>query len=147
MPKPCIALTTPFHPHRPVQLSQFPAACVAAQVAIDIMVRERIPERSARLGAKALKRAKEWEELRIVGDTRGLGLAIGVEVVKDDAKHSRDVEMARAIFNDCLKHGVVPLYDTDENVLRIQPPLTIEEELLEKALDTLETSLRKCARK
>lgn len=124
-----------------------PAACVAAQVAIDIMVRERIPERSARLGRKTLKRVKEWEQLRIVGDTRGLGLAIGVEIVKDDAKNTRDVETARKIFNDCLKHGVVPLYDTDENVLRIQPPLTIEEDLLERALDTMEASLRRAARR
>jgi 4-aminobutyrate aminotransferase-like enzyme len=42
---------------------------------------------------------------------------------------------------------VVPLYDTEENVLRIQPPLTIEEDLLERALDTMEASLRKHARR
>ncbi len=124
-----------------------PAACVAATVAIDIMIRDRIPERSARLGAKALKRVKEWEDLPIVGDTRGLGLAIGVEIVKDDAHKTRDVETARKVFFDCVEHGVVLLYDTDENVLRIQPPLTIEENLLEKALDTIETSLRGQARR
>ncbi len=123
-----------------------PAACVAATVAIDIMVRDRIPERSARLGARALKRVKEWEDLRIVGDTRGLGLAIGVEIVKQDARRTRDVETARKVFLDCMNHGVVPLYDTDENVLRIQPPLTIEERVLDKALDTMESSLRKHSR-
>jgi 4-aminobutyrate aminotransferase len=124
-----------------------PAACVAATVAIDIMIRDRIPERSARLGKKALKRVREWEDLSIVGDTRGLGLAIGVEIVKDKEEKIRDVQTARQVFFDCVKHGVVPLYDTEENVLRIQPPLTIEEDLLERALDTMEASLRKHARR
>ena len=38
---------------------------------------------AARVGAKALARVKEWEDFSIVGETRGLGLAIGVEIVED----------------------------------------------------------------
>lgn len=123
-----------------------PAACVAASVTIDIMKRDRIPQRSARLGAKALRRAKEWEELGIVGDVRGLGLAIGVELVSDKDTKERDPDTTRAVFFDCLEHGVIPLYDYEMNVLRIQPPLTIEEEQLNRALDVMEQSLRKHSR-
>jgi 4-aminobutyrate aminotransferase-like enzyme len=123
-----------------------PAACVAATVTIDIMRRDRIPERAARIGGKALKRVKEWEDLSIVGETRGLGLAIGVEIVSDKGTKARDNETAREVFFDCVRSGVIPLYDYEMNVLRIQPPLTIEEALLDKALDGMESALRKHAR-
>ncbi len=123
-----------------------PAACAAAVAAIDVLVRDRIPQRAAKLGAKALKRVKEWEDLPIVGDTRGLGLAIGVEVVSDKERKTRDNETARAVFMDCVKRGVVPLYDNDINVLRIQPPLTIEEAELDRALDVMEGCLRRASR-
>src|SRR2546426_2005737 len=123
-----------------------PAACVAATITIDIMQRDRIPERAARIGGKALKRVKEWEDLSIVGETRGLGLAIGVEIVSDKGTKARDNEMAREVFFDCVRSGVIPLYDYEMNVLRIQPPLTIEEVLLDKALDGMESALRKHAR-
>jgi len=46
------------------------------------------------------------------------------------------------VFFDCVRNGVIPLYDYEMNVLRIQPPLTIEERLLEKALDVMEDALR-----
>ena len=122
-----------------------PAACVAAVACLDILVRDKIPERSARLGAKALKQAKEWEELDIVGEVRGLGLAIGVEIVSAKGTKARDNNTARQVFFDCVRHGVVPLWDNEINVLRIQPPLTIEEELLETALATMGASLRRAA--
>ena len=123
-----------------------PAACVAASVTIDIMRRDRIPERAGRIGGKALRRVKEWEDLSIVGETRGLGLAIGVEIVKDKDAKTRDNDTARDVFFDCVRGGVIPLYDYEMNVLRIQPPLTIEEPLLDKALDVMEGALRKHAR-
>ncbi len=123
-----------------------PAACVAAKTAIDILVRERMAERSARVGAKALKRVKEWEDLPVVGDTRGLGLAIGVELVTSKKSKARALKTTRSVFFDCVRHGVVPLYDYDMNVLRIQPPLTIEEGELDRALDIMEDCLRRASR-
>src|SRR5437879_2555949 len=123
-----------------------PAACVAAPATIDIMRRARIPARAARVGGKALKRVKEWEDLSIVGETRGLGLAIGVEIVSDKGTKARDNDTAREVFFDCVRGGVIPLYDYEMNVLRIQPPLTIEEPLLDKALDGMESALRKHSR-
>jgi len=119
---------------------------VAATVTIDIMQRDRIPERAARIGGNALKRVKEWEGLSIVGETRGLGLAIGVEIVSNKGTKARDNDAAREVFFDCVRGGVIPLYDYEMNVLRIQPPLTIEEPLLDKALDGMESALRKHSR-
>ncbi len=123
-----------------------PAACVAAKTAIGILVRDRIAERSAKVGAAALKRVKEWEELPIVGDTRGLGLAIGVELVTSRKTKARALKTTRSVFFDCVKNGAIPLYDYDMNVLRIQPPLTIEEDVLGRALDIMEECLRRASR-
>jgi 4-aminobutyrate aminotransferase-like enzyme len=122
-----------------------PAACVAAQTTIDIMLRDRIAERSARVGAKALKRVREWEELPLVGETRGLGLAIGVELVTSRKSKARALKATRSVFFDCVRNGVVPLYDYDMNVLRIQPPLTIGEDELDHALDVMEACLRRAS--
>ena len=122
-----------------------PAACVAARTAIDIMVRDRIAERSAKVGAKALKRVKEWEDLPLVGETRGLGLAIGVELVTSKKSKARALKTTRSVFFDCVQHGAIPLYDYDMNVLRIQPPLTIEEDELDRALDIMEDCLRRAS--
>ncbi|HYM38576.1 MAG TPA: aminotransferase class III-fold pyridoxal phosphate-dependent enzyme [Thermoplasmata archaeon] len=122
-----------------------PAACVAASTAIDILLRDKIAERSARLGVRALKRVKEWEALPLVGDTRGLGLAIGVELVTSKTSKGRALKATRSVFFDCVEHGVIPLYDYDMNVLRIQPPLTIEEDRLDHALEVMEDCLRRAS--
>src|SRR2546427_726729 len=75
-----------------------------------------------------------------------LGVAIGVEIVSNKGTKARDNDTARDVFFDCVRGGVIPLYDYEMNVLRIQPPLTIEEPLLDKALDGMESALRKHSR-
>jgi 4-aminobutyrate aminotransferase-like enzyme len=123
-----------------------PAACVAATTTLEVMVRDGLPERSAKLGAEALKRAREWEELDLVGEVRGLGLCIGVELVKGKDSGESNPDMARRVFFDCIEHGTILLTNYGDGVLRIQPPLTIPGELLERALETLEDSLRRHAK-
>ncbi|MGQ0796456.1 MAG: aspartate aminotransferase family protein [Methanobacteriota archaeon] len=120
-----------------------PAACVAASTTLDVMRRERIPERSAKLGARALKRMREWEDLDIVGEVRGLGLCLAVELVKAKGSQEPHPEAARAVFFESVEVGAIPLWNHGEHVLRIQPPLTIAWEDLEKALDTMEAAIRR----
>lgn len=123
-----------------------PAACVAASTTLDVMRREKIAERSAKVGAKALKRMKEWEELDIVGETRGLGLCSAVELVKGKGSKAPNPEAAKAVFFECVEGGVIPLWNHGEAFLRIQPPLTIEWEALEGALETMEAAIRRQAK-
>jgi len=123
-----------------------PAACVAATRTLEILRRDRLIERSARLGAKALRRIREWERFDGVADVRGLGLCLGVELGREGRGRAPDPKTTRRVFFDCVDHGVVPLYSYGDTVLRIQPPLTISEEELERALDVLEGALRRAAR-
>ena len=120
-----------------------PAACVAASTTLDVMRRDRLVERSARLGRRALKRIAEWERFDGVVETRGLGLCLAVELGWD--RRTPDPVTTRAVFFDCVRRGTIPLYNYGDHVLRIQPPLTIGEAELDRALDTMEAVLRRRA--
>jgi len=123
-----------------------PAACAAASATFDILRRDRIVERSAKLGRRTLKRIQEWERFDGVADTRGLGLCLAVELGRPGHLRTPDPATTRRVFFDCVRHGTVPLYSYGDHVLRIQPPLTIAKEELDRALDTLEGALRRAAR-
>ena len=120
-----------------------PAACVAATKTLEVMQRDRIPERSARLGRVALRRISEWERFDRVVDTRGLGLCLAVELGRD--RRTPDPRATRKVFFDCVRHGTIPLYNYGDSFVRIQPPLTIEEAELDRALDTVEAAVRRHA--
>jgi 4-aminobutyrate aminotransferase-like enzyme len=121
-----------------------PAACAAASTTLDILARDRLIERSARLGRTALRRLREWSRYKAVIDTRGLGLCLGVELGGLPGGISA-TEAARRVFFDCVEHGVVPLYNYGDTVIRIQPPLTIASAELEGGLDVLEAAVRRLA--
>jgi 4-aminobutyrate aminotransferase-like enzyme len=123
-----------------------PAACVAASTTLDLLRRDRIIERSARVGRRALKRMEEWERFKGVADTRGLGLCLAVELGRPGHLRTPDPQTTRRVFFDCVEHGTVPLYSYGDHVLRIQPALTIAEEELDRALDTMEGAIRRAAR-
>jgi 4-aminobutyrate aminotransferase-like enzyme len=77
----------------------------------------------------------------LIGDVRGKGLMIGVELVKDDNKTPASQE-AETIRAECLKTGVlIGVGGIYGNVLRLQPPLTIAKPQLDRALDTVLSSL------
>ena len=117
-------------------------ACAAAVAVIDVMKRERIPERAAELGAKVMQRLRRWqEEFPVIGDVRGLGLMIGMEFMKD--RHTSDSGFAHAVQRRAVEKGVLTLLcGVDDNVMRIMPPLTIPEDELTAGLDIVEECLR-----
>lgn len=120
-----------------------PAGCLAAVANIRFIEKHRLVERSERLGAMVLKRIRDWpERYEIVGDVRGKGLTIGIEFVKDKRAKTRNPESARTVYFECIKQGVIPLMDIGDWTLRLQPPLTIEEEVLMHAVDVIEESIR-----
>ncbi len=117
-------------------------ALAAALANIEYIVKNKLHERAARLGEKAMKVLKEaQEEIDIIGDVRGLGLMIGVEIVKDKETKRINKEARDKIINLALKRGLV-LLPTGKSVIRIAPPLTIEEEHLDKGLDILINAIK-----
>ena len=119
-----------------------PIACAAAHTVVEVLLRDRIPERAARLGDATMERLRGWRAWAPqLADVRGLGLMIGLEFL--DAAGRPLADLVTDVRNRALDRDVLLLAaGTDENVIRLCPPLTIPEEELTRALDVLEQSLR-----
>ena len=120
-----------------------PLGAAAALAAIDEMERLRLPERAALLGARALRRLQEMRARHpVVGDVRGLGLMLGVELVKDRRTKEPASEEAMAVTGRALEGGVIFLGGgPNGNVISLTPPLVITRRQLDHALDVLDRSL------
>ena len=119
-----------------------PVCCAAAIANIDVMQDEKLPERSAERGQYLMDRLLKFKEkCPLVGDVRGKGLMIGIELVKDAEKTPASDE-AKAVRAKCLENRVlVGLGGVLANVVRLQPPLVITQDEVTKAADVLEKAL------
>jgi 4-aminobutyrate aminotransferase len=118
-----------------------PVAVESALATLEIINSERLMENAKKLGEKAVKRLLEWKEkYEIVGDARGLGLFIGIEIVKDKRSKTRGEEEAKKIMDYCFRHGALVIM-AGRNTLRVIPPLTISEDELTEGLDILEEGI------
>ncbi len=121
-----------------------PVSCAAALANIEVMLEEDLPGQAARKGEQALAQLRELaSEHELIGDVRGIGLMIGVELVTDRRTKEPAAKQAAALRAYCREHGVlVGVGGQEGNVVRIQPPLTISWEELERALAVLADGLR-----
>jgi 4-aminobutyrate aminotransferase len=119
-----------------------PVCCAAALANIEFMQREDLPGKAREHGEYVLTRLESLKErFSSIGDVRGMGLMIGIELVTDDRLTPATTE-AEAVRDYCLKEGVlIGVGGVYGNVVRIQPPLVITREQLDSALDTLESAL------
>jgi len=125
-----------------------PLCSRAALSAIEIIQEEKLPERAEQLGRYMMDRLMSIRDrYECVGDVRGMGLAIGVEVVKDKVSKTPDAEMTRRIIGEAYKRGLVLIAPIGfyGNVIRIAPPLVIPEELVGTGLDILEEAIACCS--
>jgi len=121
-------------------------ALAAALANIEYIEKENLCERARKLGDKTLKKLRDFmEESKIVGDVRGLGLMIGVEIVKDKEKKTYAPDIRNKIAEIVLKKGLVML-PAGKSALRIAPPLTIREEHLDKGLEILMDTIKEVER-
>ena len=109
----------------------------AGLAAIGVLRGERLVERSADLGSRMLVRLRrDLADEPHVGEVRGLGLFAGIEIVTDRESRAPDAARTTAIRKAAFGRGVlVGLGGHAENVLKLCPPLTIDERLLTTALD------------
>jgi len=119
-----------------------PVACAAAQAVLETIEKYRLMENAMRQGAHAIRRLKEMQESHaIIGDVRGKGLMIGVEIVKDRKTKMPGVDEAREIMLKSWRRGVA-LITCGQSTLRLAPPLTITKELVDPALDVIEGAVK-----
>jgi 4-aminobutyrate aminotransferase / (S)-3-amino-2-methylpropionate transaminase / 5-aminovalerate transaminase len=120
-----------------------PVSCAAAIANIDVMFDEDLPGQSRRKGEYVLGQLHEMAaEHPAIGDVRGIGLMIGVELVTDRASRQPAAAQAGKIRALCREAGVlVGVGGIEGNVLRIQPPLVISEADLDQTLNVVERAL------
>jgi 4-aminobutyrate aminotransferase / (S)-3-amino-2-methylpropionate transaminase / 5-aminovalerate transaminase len=123
-----------------------PVSCAAALANINFIERENLSDKARQDGEYALERLRALKQrLPLIGDVRGLGLMIGMELVSG-SDLSPAPGPAEAVREACLQRGVlVGVGGAYGNVVRVQPPLVITREQLDYALGALEGALEEVA--
>jgi 4-aminobutyrate aminotransferase len=120
-----------------------PLGCAAALASIAVLRDERLVERSADLGARILGRLREMSaDHPHVGEVRGLGMMIGIELVRDRETREPAPELAGRIVIETLRRGILTLGGgIHGNVLSLSPPFVLTDEQAGHALATLASVL------
>lgn len=114
-----------------------PVSIASALATIQVLEREGISN-AREVGSYIMQRLREWPAHHaLVGDVRGLGLMIGVEIVKDKQSKTRAGEERDRIVELAFERGVL-LLGCGPNTIRLAPPLIVTKEQADVALDVLE---------
>ena len=120
-------------------------AIAAALATIELIEREYMSN-AARMGEFIFGETSDWTERhKIVGDVRGRGLMIGVEIVRDQKTKQPAPELRKKILEAAFHKGLLIL-GAGENTIRLSPPLLIEREQADFALSTLEQCFREAGK-
>jgi 4-aminobutyrate aminotransferase-like enzyme len=117
-----------------------PMACAAALASIEVIQEESINERATQLGEILMRRMREMEARHpIIGEVRGVGCLLGIELVKDKQTREPFEEAGRQVYQRAFAKGVawIPAW----HILRMSPPMIMQEEVALKAMDIIEESI------
>jgi 4-aminobutyrate aminotransferase len=121
-----------------------PLAAAAALETIKMIERQELLKNASRVGDNIIKRMEEMKErYDVIGDVRGKGLMVGVEIVKDRRTKEFGIKEVEKILDYSWKHGAL-LLSCGKSTLRIFPPLMIEQDVVDEALDVVEEAIRRC---
>jgi 4-aminobutyrate aminotransferase len=119
-----------------------PVSCAAALATIELLERELV-DNAARMGAYLMQRMRHWPaRFPIVGDVRGLGLMLGIEIVRDQPTKQKAPAWRDRLEQLAFDRGLLVL-GAGDCTLRLSPPLVITRDQCDFALDTLEACLTK----
>jgi len=118
-----------------------PVSCAAALVTIALL-EEELVNHAARMGTYLMDRLREWpQRFPVVGDVRGLGLMIGIELVRDQNTREKAPEFRDEVLRRAFERGMLVL-GAGESTIRLSPPLVVSRDQCDFALETLEDCIR-----
>ncbi len=125
-----------------------PLACAAGLETIKFIEDNNLCARAAQIGSTTMKRLKALQErCTIVGDVRGIGAMIGIELVKDRQTKEPAKEITSKVVKYCLEQGVMLISaGIFSNVIRLLIPLVVTDEQLDRGLTVLEQSILRAAK-
>eukprot|EP00795_Rhopilema_esculentum_P017094 gene17094-8611_t len=117
-----------------------PVSCSIANAVLDVIEDEDLQQHAKNLGDYWIQRLNELKDLYpVIGDVRGVGLFIGIELVKDRVDREPAAEEAKKIVYKMRENGVLISADgPDENVLKIKPPMVIKQEDVDHFMNVFE---------
>jgi 4-aminobutyrate aminotransferase len=116
--------------------------CCAAALATIALLEEGLMKNAARMGAHLMDRMREWPaRFPHVGEVRGLGLMIGIELVRDQRTKEKAPELRGRVLRQAFERGLLVL-GAGDNAIRLCPPLVITRDQCDFAMETLEECLR-----
>jgi 4-aminobutyrate aminotransferase-like enzyme/Ser/Thr protein kinase RdoA (MazF antagonist) len=121
-----------------------PVSCAAGLAVLEVVEEERLQDRALRVGRRLVEGLRRLQERHpVVGDVRGSGLFLGVELVRDRATLEPATDEADYVVNRLRERGVLTGTDgPHHNVLKIRPPLVLSDEDAGVFLETLDAVLR-----
>jgi 4-aminobutyrate aminotransferase-like enzyme len=120
-------------------------ACAAALASLEVIQEENLCERAAHLGDILMARMKRLEAASpIVGEARGKGCLLGLELVKDKATREPFEQAGKMVYQKAFQKGLA--WIPAGNILRMSPPLIMEDDLAMKAMDIIEESIWETSR-
>jgi 4-aminobutyrate aminotransferase-like enzyme len=122
-----------------------PMACAAALASIEVIEEENLLERSLHLGELALKRMRQMlSEHKIIGDVRAKGCLMGIELVKDRSTKEPFDEAGKRVYQKAFRKGLA--WIPAGHILRMSPPVIMEDEALLKGLDIIDEAIGETAK-
>jgi len=120
-----------------------PVACVAALETLELITGQGLARRARAIGETMMRRLREMQErYPVVGDVRGLGAMVAIELVKDRGTKEPAPEATKRLIQGCVARGVLCLSaGIYSNVARFLVPLVITDEQLQSGLDIIEAAL------
>jgi len=120
-----------------------PVAIAAAHAVLDTIEEENLADRAAEVGETIRGRMESWQErFDFIGDVRGLGAMLAIELVKDSGSKEPDPDLATAVVEAATSRGLLLLKaGIFSNCIRVLVPLVITDEQLSEALGVWEEAL------
>ncbi len=118
-----------------------PLASAAGLATLEIIVKDDLVKNAERVGGVMMARLRAMQDRhRCIGDVRGRGLMLGLELVRDrETKEPLSKEITQALFQECLRRGLVAMCYAP--IVRISPPLVISEDQALQGLELLDEAL------
>ena len=118
-----------------------PVSCAAALATISLL-ENGLVENAKEMGEYLMPKLEElMTKYRFIGDVRGKGLMIGIEIVEDKKTKEKDKKKRDRIIMECFRRGLLIL-GCGDNVVRFMPPLIVEKKHIDKAVEIFEDVLK-----
>jgi 2,2-dialkylglycine decarboxylase (pyruvate) len=119
-----------------------PLICAAGLASLDVIQQEDVPARARRIGKHMRERFEAMQQrYEMVGDIRGRGQLMGLELVRDRNSKEPATDEGRAIGQYCFSHGLIFSVRRSGSVLRFVPPATTSADQIDAAMDILSNAI------